>query len=99
MCLDAALTEEEEEEVRHSEAEEVVVGGRLHAVVSRDDHARADVSDETGEEDERVDEGEDDGGHQVLAARSQVVQQELLQRRVPRHVDVLYHRRVVHPGS
>lgn len=44
----------EQQEVRDGEAEEIVVGGRVHVLAAGDDHARAHVADHAADEDDDV---------------------------------------------
>lgn len=55
-------------------------------MVADDDDAGADVAQTAGEEDERVDDGQHHRGHDVLAARSQLLQEEVLHGGVRGHV-------------
>lgn len=48
-------SEDEQQQVGHREAEEVVIGSGVHRLVARDHHARGDVADQTGEKDHDVD--------------------------------------------
>lgn len=46
----------QQHEVRHRQAEEVVIGCAVHRLVPSDDDARRDVADTAGDEDDHVDE-------------------------------------------
>lgn len=41
----------EQQEIGHRQAKEIIIGGGVHGLVARDHHARGDVADHSGEED------------------------------------------------
>lgn len=51
---------DKQEQIGDSQAEQVVVRGRLHVLVLGDDDARADVANDTADEDEHMEDGDED---------------------------------------
>lgn len=49
------LTHEKKEQVRDSQTEQVVIGGRVHRRVTHNHDTHDDVADDAGEEDDHVD--------------------------------------------
>ena len=58
--METVLTEAKSEDVRNGKTEQIEVGRRVHGAVGGDDHTGGHVADDPGEQNHRVDDGQQD---------------------------------------